>query len=71
MKLTKVDVMLKTKDNQLSLLDIKTAKPNAGGFKEYKRTLLEWCAAVLASNPKAKIHTLIAILGFSWRKGSV
>ena len=60
-KLTKVDVMLKSKDNQLYLFDIKTAKPNAGGFKEYKRTLLEWVAAILASSPKAKINTIIAI----------
>ena len=40
---------------------IKTAKPNAGGFKEFKRTLLEWVAVFLANNPKAKINTLIAI----------
>jgi len=60
-KLTKVDIMLKSNDNQLYLFDLKTAKPNAGGFKEYKRTLLEWVAAVLASNPDAKVNTIIAI----------
>jgi len=60
-KLTKVDIMLESNDNQLYLFDLKTAKPNAGGFKEYKRTLLEWVAAVLASNPKAKINTIVAI----------
>ena len=60
-KLTKVDIMLESNDNQLYLFDLKTAKPNAGGFKEYKRTLLEWVAAVLASNPNAKINTIIAI----------
>lgn len=43
------------------MFDIKTAKPNAGSFKEFKRTLLEWVAAVLADEPKAKINTLIAI----------
>ncbi|MDP2172805.1 MAG: TdeIII family type II restriction endonuclease [Candidatus Cloacimonadaceae bacterium] len=43
------------------LIDIKTAKPNAGGFKEFKRTLLEWAAATLADNPEAEVHTLIAI----------
>ncbi|MDR1244919.1 MAG: TdeIII family type II restriction endonuclease, partial [Endomicrobium sp.] len=31
------------------------------GFKEFKRTLLEWTAAILAENPKAKVSTLIAI----------
>ena len=43
------------------MFDIKTAKPNAGGFKEFKRTLLEWVAVILAVNPNAKINSLIAI----------
>jgi len=60
-KLTKIDVYLENKSNELFLFDIKTAKPNKGGFKEFKRTLLEWVAVVLAKNPKAKINTLIAI----------
>jgi len=38
-----------------------TAKPNKGGFKEFKRTLLEWVAVSLAQNKEAKINTLIAI----------
>lgn len=60
-KLTKVDIWLQGHDNQLYFFDIKTAKPNKGGFKEFKRTLLEWTACVLVENPKAKINTLIAI----------
>lgn len=60
-KLTKVDIKLTSKNGTLYLFDIKTAKPNAGGFKEFKRTLLEWTAAALAENPKLKIQTLIAI----------
>ncbi len=60
-KPTKVDVFLETKENELYLFDIKTAKPNAGGFKEFKRTLLEWVACVLANNPNAKINSVIAI----------
>lgn len=60
-KLTKVDVKLVSKDNQIFLFDIKTAKPNAGGFKEFKRTLLEWVATSLASDPKVKVNTIIAI----------
>lgn len=60
-KLTEVDVFLTSKSGEIFLFDIKTAKPNAGGFKEFKRTLLEWVAAVLASNPKASVNTLIAI----------
>ena len=60
-KLTKVDIMLQSNDNQLYLFDIKTPKPNAGGFKELKRTLLEWVATILSSNPDAKVNTIIAL----------
>ncbi len=60
-KPTKVDVFLESKTGELFLFDIKTAKPNKGGFKEFKRTLLEWIAVILAKNPKAKVNTIIAI----------
>jgi len=60
-KLTKVDVFIEDKFGELFLFDIKTAKPNVGGFKEFKRTLLEWVAAVLADDPKKKVNTAIAI----------
>lgn len=60
-KPTRIDLMLESKDSEYFLFDIKTVKPNAGGFKEFKRTLLEWVAVFLANNPKAKINTLIAI----------
>lgn len=58
---TKVDVYLETAGSEVYLIDFKTAKPNKGGFKEFKRTLLEWAAVKLAQNPKLKINTLIAI----------
>ncbi|TAL58788.1 MAG: TdeIII family type II restriction endonuclease [Bacteroidetes bacterium] len=60
-KPTLVDVWVESKSGELFLFDIKTAKPNAGGFKEFKRTLLEWVAVVLSENPKTKINTIIAI----------
>ena len=60
-KPTIVDVMLESKTGEIFLFDIKTAKPNAGGFKEFKRTLLEWVAIILASKPDAKVHTIVAI----------
>jgi type II restriction enzyme len=60
-KPTKVDLKLVAHDGTIYLIDIKTAKPNAGGFKEFKRTLLEWVAATLVINPAANVHTLIAI----------
>ena len=46
-KLTKVDIKLTSYDGTIILFDLKTAKPNAGGFKEFKRTLLEWIAVSL------------------------
>lgn len=60
-KPTVVDIWLQTHDDEYFLFDLKTAKPNKGGFKEFKRTLLEWVAALLADNPKAKVNTIIAI----------
>lgn len=60
-RLTKVDVYLARDNGELFLFDLKTAKPNIGGFKEFKRTLLEWTAAVLAQDINANVHTLIAI----------
>ncbi len=60
-KPTKVDLRFESKNAEYFLFDIKTAKPNAGGFKEFKRTLLEWVAVMLAENPKAKVNTFIAI----------
>lgn len=60
-KLTKVDIKLVALDGTIYLFDLKAAKPNAGGFKEFKRTLLEWIAATLATNPTANVQSLIAI----------
>jgi type II restriction enzyme len=60
-KPTKVDLKVTEHNNTIYLFDIKTAKPNAGGFKEFKRTLLEWVAITLAANPNANVQTIIAI----------
>lgn len=60
-KPTKVDVYLEQDNGSIFLFDIKTAKPNKGGFKEFKRTLLEWVAVTLTENPDANVNTLIAI----------
>lgn len=59
-RLLGVDVHL-TQKNSVYLIDIKTAKPNIGAFEKHKQTLLEWTAATLFENPKAEVHTLIAI----------
>lgn len=48
-------------DNEIHLFDLKTAKPNASNFKDFKRTLLEWVAIFLGREPDARINTYIAI----------
>ncbi|MCX6155411.1 MAG: TdeIII family type II restriction endonuclease [Candidatus Kapabacteria bacterium] len=60
-KPTKVDIFLQSNSDEIYLIDIKTAKPNKGGFQEFKRTLLEWVGVTLAANPDADIKTLVAI----------
>ena len=57
----KADLFVQDKRGAVYLFDLKTAKPNISNFKDFKRTLLEWCAIVLAQNPNVEIGTLIAI----------
>lgn len=57
----KVDVFVEDRGGSLFLFDIKTVKPNISSFKDHKRTLLEWCAIILAKQPEADIHSVIAI----------
>ena len=59
--MVQADLMFEDDNGEVHLFDIKTAKPNQSSFKDYKRTLLEWSAAYLYENPKAKINTYIAI----------
>ena len=60
-KPTKVDLFFQNNEGGYYLFDIKTAKPNKGGFQGYKRTLLEWVAVILAKEPQANVYTGIAI----------
>ena len=57
----KVDLFLETHEGSIFLFDLKTAKPNISNFKDFKRTLLEWCAIILAKNTFLDVHSLIAI----------
>jgi hypothetical protein len=61
LRTVKVDLLVENHEGSLFLFDLKTAKPNISNFKDFKRTLLEWCAIVLAQNPVIDIHSLIAI----------
>lgn len=58
---SRVDLFVEKHDGSFYLFDLKTAKPNAEGFKSHKQKMLEWCGIFLAENPKASIHTVIAI----------
>jgi len=60
-KVVRADLFAQDKRGAIYLFDIKTAKPNASGFKDHKRTLLEWCAIIFAQNPQANVKSLIAI----------
>jgi len=57
----RVDLFLEDKNGSVHLFDLKTAKPNIGEFKNYKRTLLEWVAIYLWREPSANINSYIAI----------
>lgn len=60
-KPTRVDLQLE-KEGSVYLIDLKTAKPNVGELKGFKRTLLTWVAAFAYDHPYiTDIHTLIAI----------
>ncbi|MFQ3599463.1 MAG: TdeIII family type II restriction endonuclease [Chloroherpetonaceae bacterium] len=61
LKTVKVDLYLETQNGEIHLFDLKTAKPNISNFKDFKRTLLEWVAIILAQNPTAKVYSYIAI----------
>lgn len=58
LKTVKVDLFVK---DDKHLFDIKTAKPNISNFKDFKRTLLEWIAIYLYTDPNANVHSYIAI----------
>lgn len=61
LRTTRVDLFVLTSNDEIYLFDIKTAKPNIGEFRNYKRTLLEWIAVYLYKNPEAKVNSYIAI----------
>jgi len=61
LKTVKIDLLVEENNGAIFLFDLKTAKPNMSNFKDFKRTLLEWCAIMLAKKPDADIHSMIAI----------
>lgn len=59
-KLRKVDIYLR-RENQIYLIDLKTAKPNMSGFEKHKQDLLEWAAAILHQDLDMDVRIAIAI----------
>lgn len=59
-KLTVIDIYFRS-SNKVYMFDIKSPKPNIGEFKGFKRTLLEWVAAQLYTEPNLEIVTGLAI----------
>lgn len=57
----KADLFVQGGKGEIYLFDLKTAKPNISNFKDFKRTLLEWCAIKLAQSPDADVMSFVAI----------
>ena len=60
-KPTIIDLMFESDTGERYLFDLKTAKPNRGNIKEYKRTLLEWVATTFLDDPRRQVNTCLAI----------
>lgn len=56
-----IDLFVVSHDGIEYYFDLKTAKPNIGDFKRFKRTLLEWIAIRGALNKNINIYTMLAI----------
>lgn len=60
-RMPKVDLWLEDHDGLIMMFELKTVKPNTGNFEQYKRNLLRWYAAGVASMPGRRIRTAIAL----------
>jgi hypothetical protein len=57
----KVDLLAEKDTGELFLFDLKTVKPNASNFKDFKRTLLEWTAIAHGSGYQGKVIAKIVM----------
>ena len=60
-RVVKADIYLRNWQNEVWLIDLKTAKPNKSNFKDFKRTLLEWVAIHQRLHSEDEVHSMIAI----------
>ena len=61
LKPVRADLFFEDSSGSVFLCDVKTAKPNISGFKDLKRTLLDWVAIYLAKYPDADIQSFVGI----------
>jgi len=60
-KPTLADLFLIDDKGGLWIFDMKTPKPNIGGIKGFKSTLLTWSGISMTENPSVDVHALIAM----------
>ena len=60
-KLRLADLWLEDSDGSVTLVEMKTVKPNISGFEDHKRQLLRWTAAVLHQRPEARVSAMLAL----------
>lgn len=60
-KLRLADLWLEGSDGTITLVEMKTVKPNMSGFEDHKRQLLRWIAAVLQERPDARVSAMLAL----------
>lgn len=59
-KLPDVDLWLEGHDGKVVMIEIKTVKPNRGGFTQHKRDLLRWFVAGSLMYPQSAVETKLA-----------
>ena len=59
-RLPRVDLWLESSDNAITMIEIKTVKPNSGDFERFKRNMLRWYAVGVEHYPGRTIRTALA-----------
>lgn len=60
-RVPKVDLWLEGRDDSITMVELKTVKPNIGNFEHFKRNLLRWYALGVAHFPGRSIRTALAL----------
>ena len=60
-RLRLADLWLEDSNGAVTMIEMKTVKPNISGFEDHKRQLLKWIAAVLHERPGAQVSAMLAL----------